>query len=353
MVNPRHVWALPTVEEVADQVFRVPLPMPGDGLHAVNVFIIPADDGVTLIDSGWHRRESRQALEDGLRHLGRSLTDVREFLVTHMHPDHYQQAAFIARDIGATVALGQGEAENLSRTREALSGDRDRLAPRLELLIRTGTPVTDELRVPPGGNLPATAVQGFRDPDEWLQADEIREAGPLRLRMIPTPGHTHGHMTFHDEGAALIFTGDHVLSQITPSIGVESAPGDYPLKDFMDSLRLVRSRPDGLLLPAHGPVRQSAHERVDELLSHHEVRLDDSRRAVVGGARTVYEVARELSWTYNELTLDDLNVANQVMAIQETEAHLRLLVLTGKLVSVERDGEATKYSPPPAPEAVR
>lgn len=53
----------------------------------------------------------------------------------------------------------------------------------------------------------------------------------------------------------------------------------------------VRALPDMALLPAHGPVAVSSHDRVDELLTHHEERLQQCVEAVAQGASTAWEAA--------------------------------------------------------------
>jgi len=96
-----------------------------------------------------------------------------------------------------------------------------------------------------------------------------------RLEAIATPGHTRGHVVFADAAAGrLLFAGDHVLPHITPSISLEAAPQELPLRDFIESLLLVRpdARPGPCCRP-HGPVSPSVHARVDELLDHHDARL--------------------------------------------------------------------------------
>ena len=47
-----HERATPGVYPVAPGVHRVPLPLPTDGLRAVNVYVIEDDGGLVLIDSG-------------------------------------------------------------------------------------------------------------------------------------------------------------------------------------------------------------------------------------------------------------------------------------------------------------
>src|SRR3954447_6864087 len=88
----RGEWTEPGAHPVAPGVHRLPLPLPMDGLRAVNVYVLETPDGLTLVDGGWAIPEARAVFLDGLRQLGASLGDIRRFLVTHMHRDHYTQA---------------------------------------------------------------------------------------------------------------------------------------------------------------------------------------------------------------------------------------------------------------------
>jgi glyoxylase-like metal-dependent hydrolase (beta-lactamase superfamily II) len=188
-------------------------------------------------------------------------------------------------------------------------------------------------------------------PDDWIAA-RAGEAGliPIALRdrvleVIPTPGHTQGHVCFRDAAAGLLFAGDHVLPHITPSIGFEPAIARLPLGDYLQSLRLVREMPDAALLPAHGPPGDSVHARIDELLAHHAARLDAVADAVRSGAVTAAETARLLTWTRRDRALDELDPFNQMLAVLETAAHLDLLVTQSRLRSTV-DGDVTKYWAP-------
>src|SRR6266496_4504028 len=95
-------WTDPGLFTVAPGVHRVPLPLPTDGLRAVNVYVLEDGDGLVLIDSGWALTESREALAAALATLGCGLGDVRHFLVTHVHRDHYTQAVELRRDRKST-----------------------------------------------------------------------------------------------------------------------------------------------------------------------------------------------------------------------------------------------------------
>jgi len=91
---------------VAEGVHRIPLPLPNDGLRAVNVYAIEDGSALTLIDSGWALAEARQRLETALAGIGRELGDVRRYLVTHVHRDHYTLAVTVRRLFGSRILLG-------------------------------------------------------------------------------------------------------------------------------------------------------------------------------------------------------------------------------------------------------
>jgi glyoxylase-like metal-dependent hydrolase (beta-lactamase superfamily II) len=318
---------------VGQGVYRIPLPLPHDGLRAVNVYAIVDAEQLVLIDSGWALTESEELLVRALDSIGHGLADVREFLVTHVHRDHYTQAIAIRRAHGTRVALGAGERLGLEAIQEAI---RTRRRPDASHLVRAGA-----ADLVPDGGAGGDPGPNWELPDEWLADGVDLPLSSRTLRVIATPGHTRGHVVFYDSGAGALFAGDHVLPHITPSIGFEFPPAESPLRDYLDSLRLMRSLPDGVLLPAHGPVAPSVHTRVDELLDHHEQRLTESAKAVEQGADTAAEAARVLRWTRRRRHFDELDRLNQMLAVTETMSHLDVLVLRGWLtVSVAPDGVA-------------
>ncbi|WKU03525.1 MBL fold metallo-hydrolase [Micromonospora sp. HUAS LYJ1] len=326
-------WTAPGAFEVAPGVQRVPLPLPDDGLRAVNVYVLRHDGGATLVDSGWAIAEARVALADALESLDLSVGDVRRFLVTHVHRDHYTQAVHLRREFGMRVSLGAGERRNLETIKAA---DRDPLAEQLDQLRLLGAEaLADALARVAGDRVPSA---DWELPDDWLHGGSEVTSGGRTLHVVETPGHTRGHVVFHDTASRLLFAGDHVLPTITPSIGFEPVLSANPLGDFLGSLALVRQRPDAWLLPAHGPVTPSVHARVDELVAHHGGRLDEAEAAVARGAQSAYEVASLLRWTRRERELGDLDPFNGMLAVRETAAHLELLMAQGRLIRADIDG---------------
>ena len=336
-------WTAEGAWEVADGLYRIPLPLPTDGLKSVNVYVLRDAEGLTLIDGGWAIAAGRTVLARCLRSLGFRLGDIRRFLVTHSHRDHYTMASVLGHELGATVALGADERPTLELIRRV--GDTGLSFE--DALVAAGAPGLagawtsgSEARLRRLGYLSAHA---WHNPDTWLTEGLRIEVDGRQLKAVHTPGHTPGHFVFADDRNGVLFAGDHVLPTITPSIGLTlPAPAD-PLGAYLGSLGKILALPDLMLLPAHGPVAPSSHARADELLAFHHDRLLAVTAALRDGAQTGWEVARLLLWTRHERAFAELNGQNQVMAVLETVAHLDLLVARGD-VTVDMSAAVRRYT---------
>jgi glyoxylase-like metal-dependent hydrolase (beta-lactamase superfamily II) len=336
-MSERTKWAEPGAFQVAPGVHRIPLPLPNDALRAVNVYAISGDRELVLVDGGWALEEARRQLETSLKEIGCEIGDITRFLVTHVHRDHYTQAIAVRREFGTRVSLGIGERATLELLTRPRSTDHS--AQLGQLLSSGAQPLVERMRAiwKEGGHNAAE----WEMPDDWIDGRTALPLSDRELLAVPTPGHTRGHLVFADLADGLLFAGDHVLPHITPSIGFESSPSASPLGSYLESLRLVRRLPDLRLLPAHGPVTDSVHARVDALLEHHAERLDACEAAVAAGSGTAYETARALTWTRRERRFDDLDVFNQMLATTETRAHLEVLVTQDRLRVTAENGVRT------------
>ena len=328
----RHAWAEPGVESLGDGLYRIPLPLPGDALKAVNVYAIAGDDGVDLIDAGMALAQARERLTEALGQIGYGLGDIRNFFITHIHQDHYTLAVELRTTLRGQITLGEGERINMQAIREVAAGQSE--PGFIEMLHGMGADdLADRVRqfMAPRLADPRPRLQ-WSDPDRWLDDGAVLDLRSRTLRAIHTPGHTRGHVVFHDEAAATLFAGDHVLPHITPSIGFQPSINKLALRDYLGSLRLMLTLPDSRLLPAHGPVGDSTHDRVKELLAHHETRLEQTLEAASAGPVTALAVARVIPWTRRQRKLADLDLMSQLLAVGESAAHLEVLVIRGQLI---------------------
>jgi len=335
-------WTEPGLFTVAPGVHRIPLPLPNDGLRAVNVYAIESGDDLVLVDAGWALAETGGLLDAALDRIGRHSAEITRCLVTHVHRDHYTMAVILRRRFGTHVALGIGDRPSLTVASEA---GRENMTEHVRRMKRAGAePVIRALRAA-FGTAPPERDDLWEMPDEWLKDQVTIKLGGRELRAVATPGHTQGHTVFADLAHNLLFAGDHVLPRITPSVGFEAVMGELPLGDYLRSLRLMLDLPDMRLLPAHGPVTDTTHARVHALLAHHEDRLNACLDRVQAGAHTAYEVALALPWTRRARRFSELDPFNQMLAVLEIGVHLDLLVAQGRLARTAA-GELMTYALP-------
>jgi glyoxylase-like metal-dependent hydrolase (beta-lactamase superfamily II) len=337
----RYGWTRPEPQTVAPGIHRIALPLPSDGLTAVNVYALEHDDGVALVDGGWAVPEAEAQLSASLAGLGYGMGDVTDVLVTHAHRDHYTLAIALRRDYGrAHISIGADERRNLD-----MINDRH----------RTENPLVTRLAEAGAGNLAGSWAAEYDTlepdlstwayPDTWLEDGVTIALGSRELEAIHTPGHTPGHFVFADFANDLLFSGDHLLPTITPSVGFSWGWTTAPLLDYMTSLRSCVQMEDSTLMPAHGWPGMSSRVRAAELLDHHEARLRLSLEAIDSHGSTAFEVAKALPWTRHHRMFDDLDIFNQGMACMETSMHLDVLVITGDLLADESTPTKTYVQP--------
>ncbi len=324
---------------MAPNVFRIPLPLPGDTLRAVNVYLLLEAKSAVLIDSGQFLEVARKQLVQSLGLVGVEVGDVSEFLITHIHRDHYTQAVALRREFKSRVRIGIGEKSSFEIIERRIETSFER---QFGLLSACGADdLYKEARVFSRGDDEIAKL--YERPDDWLYEGMALQIGGRTLDVVATPGHTRGHVVFHDREAKLLFAGDHVLPHITPSIALEADRPPLPLGDYLGSLAKVRQLPDARLLPAHGPVIESGHLRIDQLITHHDLRLRQTYDALGDRRCSVYEVAHILKWTRRLRDLSEMDLFNKMLATFETKYHLDLLVAMG-MVSVAEEESILTYS---------
>ena len=329
-------WGSPGCYPVAPGVHRVPLSMPNDGLRAVNVYALEVADGLVLVDGGWAVPTAMDELDAALGSIGRSVDEISDVLVTHIHQDHYTFAVRLREAVGARVHLGRGERPGLAEVRRV--GSAVPVSSLRELRRSGAAGLAVDIEASTAG-LPFDA-DDWADPDEWMDPGVV-DLGGRRLEAVPTPGHTKGHMVFHDVENGLLFSGDHVLPTITPSIGFELGEWDLPLARYLASLELLLGRDDARLVPAHGLVTSSVHERVAALLRHHHERFGQVHEVLLREvSASALEVAAGLRWTRRGTPFAELDAFNQMIAVCETIAHLDVMVARGEVAVSDVGGVA-------------
>jgi glyoxylase-like metal-dependent hydrolase (beta-lactamase superfamily II) len=200
----RDAWSAPEVPWTVGQAYSVDR-LTND--YPEHCYVVAAPSGGCLIvDPGAEpERVVREATRDGRRPVA--------ILVTHSHHDHTGAVVPVQRATGAPVYVEQSDVQGVS-------------------------------------GVPAGAVRP-------LTGDTEVEAGPFRVQVLHTPGHTAGSATYvlRSGGATAAFCGDTLFAG---SAGNARAGYEAILSSLRD--KLARLPPEAVLYPGHGPATTVANE---------------------------------------------------------------------------------------------
>lgn len=306
-------------------------------------------EGLTLIDAG--AIGSFPSLVDGITHAGFRPRDIERVIVTHGHPDHDGAVAQLVGEADTEVWAHAIYAHLLPYDPWAIQ--RRPLSP-IQREMHQVAEADTAARISVGSNDSLRHRSGH---DEYLKVRKglevdhrIKAAGRLgNLAFLHTPGHSPDEICVTLDG--LVFTGDHVLPEITPHPTTKIQYADdvkkalppeyhdeerfYGLATYLRSLRrIVDLGSDILVLPAHRLFNRNRFNiesvsRAGEVVQHHARRL--KRILVKIGSRpaTLEEVTRGI------FERRKLIGGNLYMALSEMVSHIELLQDTGDVELTE------------------
>jgi glyoxylase-like metal-dependent hydrolase (beta-lactamase superfamily II) len=321
---------------ILNGVHQIKSPGPGDASLYTNVYVIEGGDGHILVDSGWDSQESLWALQEGIKATNLKLRDVKKVVITHMHPDHYGLSSKIKQICGAQVAIHRIDAGFISSRYKDFA---DLIKKTEELLGQNGVPA-DELPQLKEASLWMNKYVTPDPPEVMLEDGDIISNGSFELKVLWTPGHSPGHICLYEQEKKFILTGDHVLYDTLPHVGFNPQSGDNPLGDYISSLKKLESLKANFILPGHGPLFNALGLRIEKILQLHEERKRAIMQSLRNGLRTAYEIAQKIPWMVEEggTAFQDLPVWDKRMAVTETIAHLKFLMVEDRVSNVAMDG---------------
>jgi len=318
------------ITEIRNDLFRVELPLPGNPLKAVYAYIIEGKERNLIIDTGMNRPECRQAIDEALHELNIDLNK-SDLLVTHMHADHAGLISYLSRP-ASKIYGSRIDTTFLSDFYK--DPDKKHWRELADYAVKNGFEEgMDAIFSHPGFKYSNQDIVEF----EVVEDGEIINIGDYALTCVSTPGHTRGHICLYDADKKILFTGDHILSQITPNIALFA--DDYnPLQDYLNSLDKVFELEVDLVLPAHRKVFYNHRPRIIELKDHHQHRCEEILKILAEGHQNAYQTASMMSWDLKYDRWDDFPLPQKWFATGEAIAHLKYLHEKGQLGRTEGEG---------------
>jgi glyoxylase-like metal-dependent hydrolase (beta-lactamase superfamily II) len=278
-------------------------------LHYNTAYLVEDGGERVLVDTGPDYRGAWEAVVEALS--GR-LPDI--VVATHGHYDHAGLGSAWQR-AGAAVALGAADAGLATQP----GGQAEAVARMLEELVAaSGAPAgvaKDAMAAAARRQAEAAAARDTYPParprSRWPTGLRFEPFIPRRLlegdcplpaglRALACPGHTPGNVVIVHDREGWLFSGDQLLPDITPTPGLQLAPGGSgerfrSLPHFLRSLRRLERLSVETCFPGHGEAFSAAAETVAA-----NVRVIEERTARVlaaleaAGAATAYELGERL-----------------------------------------------------------
>ena len=285
--------------EVASGVFRLVLPLGIHGITSVNAYLLEDAAGDTLVDCGIAiADESSTGADDGTSELagalaacGSGLDRLRRLIVTHAHIDHYGLAGEVVARSDADLWMHVETNRDLAKYEDPSSAVDRRTAMLAdhglygEVLEEASTGLRSWLPVMPSIGRPTTVLQG----------GERFEAGGRSWQVVPTPGHSPGHVCLWSVADRLLCSGDHLLKNISPPVTFERGFERDPMGSYLMSLETVQRLAPALVLPGHGDVFTDGASRAAAIEKGKRKRLEQVLELIsVPGGRTVNDLTAEV-----------------------------------------------------------
>ena len=312
--------------------------------------------GWTLIDAGSHG--ALDTLKDGLSTLGLGLTDLKRVIITHGHQDHDGNVYDLLKASGAELwahemyfhflpySYHHGSFSEASPLHRVINESRERE----EAFYQSKSSPEDSERF-------HSQIQGYMQRrqsilEEKLPIHPLRDGEELDgMQFLYTPGHAVDEISISLDG--VVFTGDHILPQISPHPTYKQAYPEalvdiipeeyrdsgecYGLESYLKSLGKVLSLDyHTTVFPAHrlfthGRFHIRNLRRAQDIVRHHVRRLERIMGIMGEGADTVAKVTEKL------FPPRKLSGGGFFAAVPEVVSHLELLVDTGDVL-VGEDG---------------
>ncbi len=281
------------VAEVAPGLFRLPLPLDIQGIPTLSAYLLRDDAGDTLVDCGIATGPGDDAcgeLDAALRTCGTSLEGVARLVVTHAHIDHFGLAGEVVRRSGGDLLMHRRTDLDLAKY-----ADPDEAVDRRELMLADHGLFGPELTASATGLrewMPVMPSVG--QPTVLLDGGERILAGDRSWEVVPTPGHSPGHICLWSAADRILCSGDHLLQVASPPVTFERGFERDPMGSYLESLERVEQLDPALVLPGHGRPFADGARRARTIARGKRRRLDDVRELVEGAARTVTELTDQL-----------------------------------------------------------
>ena len=316
-----------------DGVYRIEVPTPFP-VGSVNCYLIEGSP-LTLIDTGPKTSKSLAKIQQELQALSYDLSDIEQILLTHSHIDHVGLVARFARErarIHGTpteVWIHQRDADALIHYEQHM---KFYIKSCINLIEACGVPKTETLTLFQENRTDLFNAIGESVPTARSFEDKASfNTGIGEVTAVWVPGHSSGSTCFVSDKNKIIFSGDHLLEDISsnPSISFD-IPGKIGMITYLESLDRISSKGDYIAFPGHRRPILNIKARIETLRAEYADKLERAVDLLTHNYQSVYEISRIIYGNYDTASL--------VLALAESYDLLRILESRNQADLIKKNG---------------
>lgn len=311
------------MKELYKNIFAGDVILPKSPLKSINSYIIKGEEQSLVIDTGFDHPESEEAFFAQFDELSLQAGRVDLYL-THLHADHTGLCYKFQERFGGKIYCSKIDADYINSMANKDYFTTHQYRPEFLGLENDGHFFDHHPAVLYGPKHPVDIIP--------VKEGDVLSVGDYRLEVISVPGHTPDHTALYERTHKLLFSGDHILDKITPNISFWRFEYGDILGTYLNSLEKVYRMDVDIVFPSHRVVVHDHRKRIDELIAHHEDRLNDIRNILAdGGKKTATEVASRMHWDFRAKDFESFPPNQKWFACGEAMAHLVHLEAKGEV----------------------
>ncbi|MFX1340878.1 MAG: MBL fold metallo-hydrolase [Promethearchaeota archaeon] len=324
-----------------ENVYQIKITVPW-AVKYVCVYIFKIDDSYVMFDAGLDMGNWPKLFFSALDKIGISMKEIDYCFISHEHTDHtglMRQCKRINPNIQIMMSEAAHETLKWETDPENYKDLVQSAKEMVQQVIKYGMDENKGKRLIDWFTM-WPKLRKYIEPDKLLHDGDEISFKTNKLKVIWTPGHALGHICVFNNNKRYLFSGDHILSRITPHIGnflvnpelSEKYDFEDILKHYLHSLDRIDELNPKIIFPAHQEIIYDPHKRIQEIKSHHDRRLSEISSVIKDNPLTPYKIS--LLHFGN-----DLDEMNSFLALSEVMGHLIYLENKNQVKRIEKNNK--------------
>ncbi len=269
------------LKEIYPDIYMITERADGSSLWpSVNIFAIIGSNGL-IFDAGYGTRKDVNYLVKNIRFILKMNPESRisRVLISHTHVDHFAGLKKLGDLLGVKIILTERMARFIKSKKDYFNLYHNKKPEYINESYTKSERILNLIKQRLIGLVyrHLIGIKFIQEPDEIIGENTEIDINGEKWMILHTPGHAVDHISLYDPNRGILFAGDNVLSDITTWLGKPWSD----ISEYMGTLEKILNLPKlEIILGAHGDPITNPKNRIQELISWRNRRVEDVREVI-------------------------------------------------------------------------